>query len=45
MALFAGHDDQRLGSFLTKNTPIFLDTITTSATVYELLAKSDEYLN
>ena len=44
MVLFACHDDQRLSSFSTKNTPIVLDMIT-NGTVYELLARSDNYLN
>ena len=39
MASFACHDDQRLGSFSTKHTPIVLDTIT-NGIVYEPLAKS-----
>ena len=44
MASFSCHDDQRLGSFLTKNTPMGLDTITNSI-VYEPLARSDDCLN
>ena len=44
MVSFACHDDQRLGSFSTKSTPIVLDTIT-NGTVHELLARSDDYLN
>ena len=44
MVSFACHDDQRLGSFSTKTTPMFLDTITNSL-VYDLLARSDDYLN
>ena len=40
IALFACHDDQRLGS----NTPMVLDKIT-SGIVYEPLAKSDDCLN
>ena len=44
MALFACHNDWRLGSFSTKDTPMVLDTIT-NGIVYELLAKSDNYLN
>ena len=42
--LFACHDDQRLGSFSTKNTPMALDMITTGI-VYEPLATSDDCLN
>ncbi len=42
--LFACHDDRRLGSFLTKNTPMVLDMITTGI-VYEPLATSDDCLN
>ena len=38
------HDDRRLGSFWTKNTPMVLDTIA-SGTVYEPLARSNDYLN
>ena len=41
---FAYHDDRRLGSFLTKNTPMILDTIR-NGTVYEPLDRSDDYLN
>ena len=41
---FACHDDRRLGSFSTKNTPILLDTIT-NGLVYEPLARIDDYLN
>ena len=44
MVLFACHDDRRLDSFLTKNTPMILDTITNDR-VYEPLARSDNYLN
>ena len=44
MVLFTCHDDQRLGSFSTKNTPIVLDMITNDI-VYEPLASSDDYLN
>ena len=44
MALFACHDDRRVGSFMTKNIPIVLDTITNDI-VYEALAKSYDYLN
>ena len=44
MALIACHDDRRLSSFSTKNTPMVLDTIT-NGIVYELLARSDDYLN
>ena len=43
MASFACHDDRQLGSFLTKSTPMVLDTIT-NGIEYELLAKSDDYL-
>ena len=46
MALFACHDDRRLGSFSTKNTPMVLDTIGNGTVqVYEPLARSDNYLN
>ena len=38
MALFACHDDQRLGSFSTKNTPMVI----TNGIVYESLARSDD---
>ena len=44
MARFACHNDRRIGSFSTKNTPILLDTIT-NGLVYEPLARSDNYLN
>ena len=44
MASFACHDDRQLSSFSTKSTPIVLDTIT-NGTVYEPLARSDNYLN
>ena len=44
MASFACHNDRRLGSFSTKSTVIVLDT-TTNGTVYELLARCDNYLN
>ena len=44
MALFASHNDWQLGSFLTKNIPMVLDTIT-NGIVYESLARSDDYLN
>ena len=44
MALFACHDDRQLGSFLTKNTPMVPDTIR-NGTVYELLARGDNYLH
>ena len=44
MALFACHDDRRLGSFSTKNTPIVLDTIR-NGIVYEPPARSDDHLN
>ena len=37
MVTFACNDDQGLGSFSTKNTPMVLDTIT-NGTVYETLA-------
>ena len=40
MASFACHNDQQLGCFSTKNTPIVLDTII-NGTVYEPLARSD----
>ena len=40
MALFACHDDRRLGSFLT---PMVLNTIT-NGIVYKLLAGIDDYL-
>ena len=43
-ALLASQDDRRLGSFSTKNTPVVLDTIR-NGTVYEPLARSDDYLN
>ena len=42
--LFACHNDRRLSSFSTKNTPMVLDMIT-NGIVYELLAGSDDYLN
>ena len=41
MALSACHDDLRLGSFSTKNTPMVLDTIQSSIP----LARTDDYLN
>ena len=44
MASFACHDAQQLGSFSIKNTPMLLDMIT-NGLVYQLLAKSDDYLN
>ena len=44
MALYACHDDQRLSSFSTKNTPMVLDAIT-NGIVYEPLSRSDNYLN
>ena len=44
MASVACHDDWRLCSFSIKNTPMVLDTIT-NGTVYEPLARSDNYLN
>ena len=44
MASFACHDDRRLGSFSTKNTPMVLDTIR-NGTVYEPLGRSNDYLN
>ena len=44
MALCACHDDRRLGSFSTKNTPMVLDMIK-NGIVYESLARSDDYLN
>ena len=43
MASFACHDDQRLGSFSTKNTSILLDMIT-NGLVYEPLARSNDCL-
>ena len=43
MVLFACHDDWRLGSLPTKNTPMVLDT-TTNDIVYEPLARSADYL-
>ena len=48
MTLFACHDDWRLGSFPTKNTPMVLDTIRNGIVhvhVYEPLVRSDKYLN
>ena len=44
MASFACHDDQQLGSFSTKNSPMLLDTII-NGLAYEPLARSDNYLN
>ena len=44
MALFACHNDQRLGSFSAKNRSMVLDTIG-NGIVYEPLARSDNYLN
>ena len=44
MASFACHDDRRLGSLWTKNTPKILDMIR-NGIVYEPLARSDDYLN
>ena len=44
MMIFACRDDQQLGPFLTKNIPMVLDMIT-NGIVYELLARSDNYLN
>jgi hypothetical protein len=44
MASFACHHDRRLGSFLTKNTPILLDT-TTNGTENELRPISNGGLN
>ena len=44
MVLFACQDDWQLGSFLTKNIPMFLETVT-NGTVYEPLARNDDYLN
>ena len=44
MALFACHNDRRLSSSSTKNTPMVLDTIT-NGLVYEPLARNDDYLN
>ena len=43
MVLFACHDDRRLGSFSTKNTPMVFDTIT-NGIVYEPLARSDDHV-
>ena len=43
MALFACHDDQQLGSFSTKKTPMVFDTIR-NGIVYEPLARCDDYL-
>ena len=43
MVLFACHDDRRLGSFSTKNTPMVFDTIT-NGIVYEPLARSDDHM-
>ena len=46
MALLAWYDDQRLGSLSTKYIPTVLDTTTNDVVhVYELLARSDDYLN
>ena len=44
MAPFAYHNDQRLGSFSIKNTPMVLDTIR-NGTVHEPLGRSNDYLN
>ena len=44
MVLIACHNDRRLGSFSTKNTPMVFDTIT-NGIVYEPLDESDNYLN
>ena len=44
MALFVRHDDRQFGSFSMKNRQMVLDTIT-SSTVFETLARSDDYLN
>ena len=44
VALFVCHDHRQLRSFSTENTPMVLDMIT-NGTVYELLARSDDYLN
>ena len=44
MALSACHNDWRLGSFSTKNTPMVLDMIT-NGIAYEPLARSDDYVN
>ena len=44
MALFACHNEQQLGSFLTKSAPMILDMIR-NGIVYEPLARSDDYLN
>ena len=44
MALFACHDDQRLGSFSIKSTTMVFDTIR-DGILYEQLARSDDYLN
>ena len=42
IASFAFHDDRRLCSFSTKNTPMVLDTII-NGIVYEPLARRDDY--
>ena len=44
MALFSCHNDWRLGSFSTRNTPKVLDRIR-NRIVNEPLARSDDYLN
>jgi hypothetical protein len=44
MAIFVCHHDWRLSSFLTKDTPMLLDT-TRNGTVNELQARSDGCLN
>ena len=41
MAIFSCHDDWRLGSFSTKNTPMVLNTIR-NGIVYGPLARSDD---
>ena len=41
--VIACHDDWRLGSLSTRNTPMVLD-MTRNSTVYEPLARSDDYL-
>ena len=41
--LFSCHDDRKLSSFSTENTPMVLDT-TTNGIVYEPLSRSDGYL-
>ena len=42
-ACFAYHNDRRLSSLSTRNTPMILD-MTRNSTVYELLARSDNYI-